>query len=269
MRAVGVLAALAVILGTVFAGCGVTTVAAGHAGVVSTFGEVNEAVLDAGITWLAPWRSIHELSLQTKEDKEAASVPTKEGASVQLEASLLYSLAKDRAAEVYRTVGKNYEEVLVQSQFRSALRGATTHYKAEDLYTANREKIEGEIFAAVKEALAKRGIVAEAVMLRGMELPKVVSSRIEAKLGAEQDNLRMTFVLQQAQKESERKVIEAKGIADAQAIIKKDLDHHYLVYLWIEALKECAQHKNATIYVPTGPDGMPMFKAAGPAKVTP
>ena len=60
--------------------------------------------------------------------------------------------------------------------------------------------------------------------------------------------------------EAERKALEAKGIADAQKIIKKDLDHNYLIYLWIEALKESAHHKNATIYVPTGMDGMPLFK---------
>jgi hypothetical protein len=40
----------------------------------------------------------------------------------------------------------------------------------------------------------------------------------------------------------------------------KDLSHEYLVYLWIEALKEGAKHHNAVIYVPKGADGMPMFR---------
>lgn len=70
----------------------------------------------------------------------------------------------------------------------------------------------------------------------------------------------MEFVLKKAKQEAERKAIEAKGIADAQIIIKKDLSHEYLIYLWIEALKEGAKHNNAVIYVPTGSDGMPMFR---------
>jgi hypothetical protein len=83
---------------------------------------------------------------------------------------------------------------------------------------------------------------------------------VEAKVAAEQDAQRMEFVLKKESQEAERKRLEAKGIADAQAIIKKDLDPHYLTYLWIEALKEGAKHNNAVIYIPTGTDGMPMFK---------
>lgn len=67
----------------------------------------------------------------------------------------------------------------------------------------------------------------------------------------------MTFVLQKEKQEAERKTIEAKGIADAQSIIKKDLDENYLKYLWISALEK---HQGAIIYVPTGTDGMPVFK---------
>ena len=174
--------------------------------------------------------------------------------------SLLYALSKGAVVDVYKTVGVGYEDVLVKSQFRSALRGATVHYKAEDLYTANREKIEEEIFKSIKDMLGKRGILVEAVLLRDMLLPALVKQSIESKLAAEQDNLRMSFVIQQAEKEAERKVKEARGIADAQTIIKKDLDHNYLVYLWIEALKETAKHNNAVIYIPTGADGMPLFK---------
>ena len=63
--------------------------------------------------------------------------------------------------------------------------------------------------------------------------------------------------------EAQAKVLEANGIAKAQAIIKQDLTHEYLVYLWIEALKESAKHNNATIYIPTDSNGLPFFKSIG------
>jgi hypothetical protein len=56
--------------------------------------------------------------------------------------------------------------------------------------------------------------------------------------------------------EAESKVIQAKGIAEAQTIIKKDLTDEYIRYLWVMALKE---HQGAIIYVPTGQDGLPFF----------
>jgi len=237
-----------------------TKVPAGHVGVVATFGSVGDEVLDEGLHLIKPWKWVIDQSLQTKERKESGEVPTKEGLSVKMDASILYRLSKGKAAEIYRSVGKDYEKVLVESQFRSAMRSATVQFEAKDLYTANREHIEGELLRVISEMLTPRGIIVEAVLLRDITLPGLVSGRIEAKLAADQDAQRMQFVLLKESQEAERRRIEAKGIADAQQIIKKDLDGPYLTYLWIAALKECAQHNNATIYVPTGHDGMPMFK---------
>lgn len=121
-----VLIGAASVLGLVallFGGCGLTSVPAGHVGVVSNFGQVDEAVLGEGRHWVLPWKGVYDMSLQTKEDKEDALVPTKEGLTVKLEASLLYSVSRDRASEIYRGVGKDYEAVLVRSQFKSASRG--------------------------------------------------------------------------------------------------------------------------------------------------
>ncbi len=121
--------------------------------------------------------------------------------------------------------------------------------------------IEDDLLKIVQSMVADRGFVIEAVRLRDVALPSVLSNRITDKLAAEQEAQAMTYVLQKAEQEARRKKVEAQGIADAQQIIKKDLDPHYLSYLWIEALKESAKHNNATIYIPTGVDGMPMFKA--------
>jgi prohibitin 1 len=234
-----------------------TAVPSGHVGVVTTFGRVHDDALPSGIHVIAPWRWVTKLSVQTKEDKETAEVPTREGLSVSLEASLLYSLSHDKATDVFRTVGNDYEKVLVIPQFRSALRGATSHYDAKDLYTANREQIEESLTKSVKATLAERGIHCEAVLLRDVQLPRVVKDRIEAKLAADQDAQRMTFVLVKEKQEAERKRVEAQGIADAQKIIKTELDDNYIRYAWIQALKE---HQGAIIYVPTGQDGLPFFK---------
>jgi prohibitin 1 len=169
-------------------------------------------------------------------------------------------VADEPLAEGLSAVGENYEEVVVFPQFRSAVRSATTKYEAKDLYTVHREQVEDDLAKAVRTALGLRGILVESVLLRDIQFPQAVKERIEAKLAAEQDAQRMQFVLQKEKQEAERKRVEAQGIADAQQIIKKDLSHEYLIYLWIEALKEGAKHNNAVIYVPTGTDGMPLFR---------
>ena len=239
-----------------------TSVEAGKVAVVTSFGEVQGEPLEPGFHWLAFWKKTNAMSVQTQEDKETASVPTKEGLIVELEASLIYSVKKDKAAEIYKTVGLNYKDVIVVPQFRSVLRGVTARYKAEDLYTAHRSEMEDELERGTRALLDERGVVCERVLLRNIELPSVVTKAIQRKMASEQEAAAMEFVILKAKKEAERVREEAKGIADSQKTIQGTLNENYLRYLWIKSLQEAAQHQATLIYIPTGNDGLPVFADA-------
>ena len=240
------------------------SVPAGHVGIVTTFGAVADDVLEPGLHFVPFWVRVRHLSVQTLEDKETADVPTKEGLSVSLDCSLIYSLRADKAVEVFKGIGENYKEVVVIPQFRSAMRGATVKYEAKDLYTAHRAEIEDSLEKSVRALLEERGIACEKVLLRSITLPALVKTAIEKKLAAEQEALQMEFVIQKEEKEADRKRAEAKGIADSQQIIQGTLTDNYLRYLWVESLKVAANHNGTIIYVPTGNDGMPFFKEVSP-----
>lgn len=240
-------------------------ISSGNVGVVSTFGSIHDSVLHEGFNLVAPWNSVTEISVRTQEDKEVAFVPTQEGLDVTLEVSVLYSLDPTHAPDILRTVGENYKDVIVIPQFRSAMRGATVKYNAKDLYTAHRSEIEDDLFKVVSKMFAERGIKCERVLLRDVKLPDTVRNAIQKKLATEQESQQMEFINLKETKEAERKRIEAKGIADSQAIIKQTLTHEYLLYLWIKALENAGNHNATIIYVPTGTDGMPMMKTVEPA----
>lgn len=269
----GVAAVLVVVLLLVLlSGCVCWGVPAGHVGVVSSFGSVADDTLPAGGPYLvAPWKKVTYMSCQTQKNEEHASAPTKNGLTVQMTAVLLYQLKPGSAPNMLRQVGENYEERIVDPYFKNAVRDVCAEYEPEALYTVNRKTVEEGILTRIRGELEPLGIEVKDTMLQDPQLPPVVTERIQAKVAAEQDAIRMQSVFKQREQEAlankrqkeldaEAKVIEAKGIAEAQQIIKKDLDDNYLRYLWIEALKESAKHNNATIYVPTGSDGMPFFK---------
>lgn len=239
----------------------VCMVPAGHVGVVTTFGRVHEETLPEGLHLIAPWNTVQELSIRTAEIKEEMDVPTKEGVTVRLEASLLYSLESDRAAEVYQKVGPDFVRVIVEPQFRSATRGTSVNYEAKDLYTGKRSDIEHKLETETRKLLEERGIRCERVMLRKMELPPSVKASIDQKLVAEQKSQQMTYELETARQEAEKKLIEAEATARAQETIKKTLDDTYIRYLWVQALETAAKNRAATIYVPTGADGLPLVGA--------
>ena len=63
----------------------------------------------------------------------------------------------------------------------------------------------------------------ESVLMKSIQLLESLAGSIERKLQAEQDAMRMEFVLQEQRLEVERIIIEAKGTRDAQKIIAEGL----------------------------------------------
>jgi regulator of protease activity HflC (stomatin/prohibitin superfamily) len=181
--------------------------------------------------------------------KEVAEVPSKEGLILSLETSLLFQLDPAKAADIYRTVGSTYIGTIVEPQFRSAIREVTASYEAKALYSAEREKIAGEIFSLFRRIAGERGVMVQQVLLRRIGLPPVVANAIQEKLRREQEAEQMKFVLQKEQQEAERKRIEAQGIADFQRIVAQGISSQLLEWKGIEATEKLASSSNTKIVV--------------------
>jgi regulator of protease activity HflC (stomatin/prohibitin superfamily) len=200
------------------------------------------------------------MSIKTQELKEVAEVPSREGLILDLEVSLLYQLDPKKAPEIYKTVGKNYDSIVVEPQMRSAIREITASYDAKALYSAERDKIATEILNFFSKLTKERGIVVEQVLLRKIGLPPVVANAIQEKLRREQEAEQMKFVLQKEQQEAERKRIEAQGIADFQRIVAQGISAQLLEWKGIEATEKLAQSQNTKIVVIGNPkNGMPII----------
>ncbi len=238
----------------------ITFVSAGHVGVITLFGRVNGRVLREGANLIDPLAQVHQMTVRTQEVKETAQVPSQEGLILRLETSLLFRLDPARAAEVYQTVGPDYEQVVIEPSLRSAIRAATASNSASALYTASRELVAREIEADLVKSLKGRGIIVEAVLLRDIQPPDALKNAIEAKQQAEQDALRMQFVLDKEKREAERKRIEAQGIADFQRIVTQGISEPLLQWKGIEATEKLAPSPNTkVIVIGAGKSGLPLI----------
>jgi regulator of protease activity HflC (stomatin/prohibitin superfamily) len=226
-----------------------TSIPTGHVGVLTLFGRVTGEVLPEGIHMINPLKSVEKMSVQTQSRKESASVPSKEGLTLSLDTSLLFRLDKDKAAQVLQTIGVDYAERIVEPELRSAIRGATAAHSSNDLYTNGREIVQQQIETDLRTQLTPRGVIVEAVLLRDVQLPALLKASIEAKQQAEQDALRMSFVLQKEKQEADRKSIEAKGISDFQKIVAQGISPQLLEWKGIEATEKLAASSNAKIII--------------------
>ena len=237
-----------------------TVVPAGNVGVVDFFGVVSQNTLKSGINIVNPLARIIKFSVQTQELKEVMDVPSREGLTVQLEMSALYHLNPEMAAEIYKTVGENYVQVILEPQFRSVSRGVTSSFDARSLYTSDREILGVTILNELQKIVSKRGIEIEATPLRRVGLPEGLTRAIEEKLRSDQESQRMQFVLQKERQEADRKRIEAQGIADFQSIVTRGISEQLLRWKGIEATEKIAQSPNAkVIVIGAGKDGLPLI----------
>jgi regulator of protease activity HflC (stomatin/prohibitin superfamily) len=237
----------------------ITVIPAGHVGVVDFFGHVSDNTLKPGINLVNPLARVVKMSIKTREMKEIANVPSKEGLIVNLEVSVLFHLNPEKANEVYKTIGTNYEDIILRPQFRSIIRSVTAGYEAKALYTSEREKLADNIKVELESLVAPRGIIIESTPLRNIKLPERLAEAIEEKLKAEQESQRMQFVLEKEKLEAERKRIEAKGISDFQQIVTKGISDQLLRWKGIEATEKLANSPNAKIVIIGGKDGLPLI----------
>jgi prohibitin 1 len=227
-----------------------TRVETGHVGVLTMFSKVDLGdTLPEGLHLINPLKSVHEMSVQTQSIKETASVPSAEGLMLNLDTTLIFHLDRARAANVYQSVGTDYAEKIVDPNLRSAIRGITATHNANALYTGAREEVAQKIEDELKRILAPQGILIESVLLRDVQLPAMLRQSIEAKQQAEQDALRMSFILQKEKQEAERKRIEAQGISDFQHIVAQGISPQLLEWKGIEATEKIAGSSNAKIVI--------------------
>jgi prohibitin 1 len=240
---------LGIVLVLILLMASVTSIPTGNVGVLTLFGKVTGDVLGEGIHLINPLKSVQKLSIQTQSVKESANTPSTEGLALSLDTSLLFRLDASKAAEVYQKVGPDYDKKIVEPTLRSTIRASTAKHSANALYTDARELVQEQIQKDLTKELALRGIIVEAVLLRDVQLPPMLKSSIEAKQQAEQDALRMNFILQKEKQEAERKRIEAQGIADFQKIVAQGISPQLLEWKGIEATEKLATSSNAKVVI--------------------
>jgi len=238
----------------------VARVDSGHVGVLSLFGRVTGEVLPEGLHLISPFKACNLMSVRTQEVKESASVPSSEGLVMNLDTSLIYHLNGGKAAEVFRSLGPNYVNVLVEPNLRAAIREATASHTANALYTGEREMVAKQVNEQLRSQLTPRGIEVENVLLRDIQLPQTLKASIETKQQAEQEALAMSFRLQRERQEAERKRIEAQGVRDFQQIVAQGITPSLLEWKGIEATETLAKSANSKVVViGNSKNGLPLI----------
>lgn len=242
------------IIGSIVAGLvySCTVVRPGEVGVKQKLGKLSDKNHTQGPVWYNPFTTkVIKTNIQINDIELSLSLPSKEGLSVVAQISILYRIDQQSVSKVIKNIGPDYENI-ISNVFRSASADVCSNYFAKDMHSGMRSEIEKSIKDKMSSNLADKGIVVEAVLMKSIQLPSGLSKSIEEKLQAEQDAMRMVFILEQEKLEAERKIIEATGTKDAQKILSEGLTDEILKLRSIEALLELSMSQNSKIIISEG-----------------
>lgn len=232
---------------------------------------VNPQEYSEGIHIKLPWVKITKFNTKTQdytmsvisEEGEMARddrirTVTSEGLYVGLDITVLFRINSARVDEIRRTIGVegDYQQIVVRPAIRSVIREVVSRFEAAAIYGIGRAEVQAQISRELENLLGPRGITVQAVLLRDVELPEQITAAIEAKKQAEQEAMRMIYVLQKEELEKQRKLIEAQGISAANKEISGSLTNAYLTWYWINNLHN---HESVVYMIPSD-QGLPLFK---------
>lgn len=224
----------------------------GEVGVKQKLGNLSDDIVTQGTIVYNPFiTKVVKTSIQTNSLELSLNLPSKEGLSINSQISILYRLDQAKVPSVIKTLGLNYQSIIA-NVFRSASADVCSKFFAKDMHSGMRSNIELSIKDKMGETLNKQGILIESVLMKSIQLPEGLSSSIERKLQAEQDAMRMEFVLQEQRLEVERILIEAKGTRDAQKIIAEGLTPEIIKIRSIEAFNQLSKSPNAKVIITDG-----------------
>jgi regulator of protease activity HflC (stomatin/prohibitin superfamily) len=262
----------------------VAIVPAGHVGVPVVFGQVQDRYLSEGLHFINPFAVVVLMTVRTEtytmssvrdegpvKGDDSITALSADGLMMPLDVTLAYRLVPTDAPWLYRSIGPDFVDKVIRPASRTAVREAIAGYTAQEAYSSKRQELAmtmdqllttrlRELLSQHEDFLNRRGFVIEQVMIRNVQLPARVKNAIEEKLEAEQQALRMRFILEKERQEAERKAIEAKGISDFQAIVSRGISDQLLAWKGIEATQQLAHSSNAKIVIIGNPkNGMPLI----------
>ncbi len=240
----------------------VITVGPGQVGVLYhrlTTGTQTDYVYPEKVHFIWPWDNMYVYNVRVQTIPQQLTVLTNKGLPITLNLSIRFRPEYDMVGVLHQSVGPDYVNLIIVPKIESVLRRKIGQLNPEDVYT-NKEGVLTNILSLAIDEVMQDYIVVEDIIIRSMTLPDTIAQAIEAKLTEEQLLEKYEFTLQVAQKEAERKRIEAGGIRDYQTVVKSSLNDQFIRWQGVQATQEIAKSNNAKVVViGSGKEGIPVI----------
>ena len=192
-----------------------TIVPSGSSGVRVTLGKVSDAVMESGLNFQIPLvQKTVVVNNQVQREDVQGEAASKDLQTVSYNVSVNYNVIASESAELYRTVGKSWSEVIIRPAIQESVKSAIAQYTAEELITS-RAAVSNVMLEEINGRMSEYGINITEINIITMDFSPEFDAAIEAKTVATQQVLTEQQNLEKAKVIAQQKVVEAQAEAEA------------------------------------------------------
>ncbi|MCV0401412.1 MAG: prohibitin family protein [Nitrosopumilus sp.] len=248
-KGIAVAIVILIIIGVV-ASASVKIVDSGHRGVLLHWSAVDltQPPLEEGLHFVVPFQDeVVNIEVRTLKYASDARSASRDLQTVETTVTVNYHPEKEAVHRLYKNLGLDYENRVIQPAIEETVKQVTAKYNAEELIT-KRPLVKQDIEVAITERLNQFEVVTEVISITDFEFSPLFAQAIESKVEAEQNALRAENDLRRIEVEARQteanavglanaNIAEAKGEAEAIAIINRALaeNPNYLDWLKTQA----------------------------------
>lgn len=213
-----------------------SSVKTGEIGIKTKFGKVIDTDMSEGIHLKAPYEKIVKMNIKVQkyENKDVLSTSTKDMQIVNnIKAVVNFQVNGKSALELYKKVGTNYREVILEPAIQETIKAVISKYTSEELVT-KRSEIALDIENTLNNKVKKYGIDISSVSINNFDFSESYNDAIEKKAVAEQEAETSKNQLEKAKIDAEKKKVEAQAEAEANKIKENTLTDKILQQQFIE-----------------------------------
>ncbi|MBE5782041.1 MAG: prohibitin family protein [Clostridiales bacterium] len=212
-----VIAVVALILAVVVLKACTVTVDTGYTAIVTTFGKVEDYTLEAGFHFKSPFQQIITMDNREQKTTFATQAFSSDIQQVDITGSINYAINKSTAMTLFKEVGTNYFDKLVNPRMMENTKAVFSKYTAENLVSA-REELSVQIRDILSKEMERYGITIISISIENVDFTDAFTDAVEAKQVAAQKKLQAEIEQEQktmeTQQQAQRQKIEAEAKAD-------------------------------------------------------
>lgn len=221
----------------------VYTVDAGHLAIkYNRWSGVQPATYREGVHFLVPWfeRPII-FEVRARAHQMSSLTGSRDLQMVNVSLRCLFKPDVTKLPEMYRYLGKDYDERVLQSIINEVLKSVVAQYNASALIT-QREKVSQVIRQRLTARARDFHILLDDVALTHINFSPEYEKAVEAKQVAQQQAVRAQYLVLKAQEEKKKTIIHAEGESKSAQMIGESIKENpgFIELRRVQVAKEVA-----------------------------